>query len=200
MQKLAVLLYRHGAAAWLAFYQQHVFNNDASISALQNAAACMQTAEPYMLPESVEHHDTVYAGNATAVAALILASMTLDVTQQDVVSAVIYNESLPQLQDGVAQDTTNTTAHAIAQAILTANLSSDIITQALSMAIAQSIEGVSVSADPAIIIEAAILVNQTQSVTPGFVMVTFFCLFKHACVLASCSNSLAKPDSDKFGA
>lgn len=154
----------------------------------------MQMADSHMMPVSVNHHEPVHAGNATAVAALILASMTLDVTQQDVVSAVIYNESLSQLQDGVAQDTTNTTAHAIAQAILTANLSGEIVTQALSMAIAQSIEGVSVSADPAIIIEAAILVNQAQSVTPGFVMVTSFCLFKHACVRASCS-SLAEPDS-----
>ena len=153
-----------------------------------------------MPPESIKHHVSVYAGNATAVAALILASMTLDVTHQDVVSAGIYNESLALLQTGGAQDTTNTTAHAIAQAILTANLSSQIITQALSMAIAESIEGVSVSGDPAIIIEAAILVNQTQSVTPGFVMVTFFCLIKHASVFASCSNSHAEPLSTVFSA
>lgn len=107
--------------------------------------------------------------------------MTLDVSEQDVVITILAgnNETLGLLQDGIGQDTTNATAHDIAQAIVKANVSSTVLAQALEAAIAQSIADVEDGADPAIIIQAAVLVNQTQAVLPGFNMVTsssrFYC-------------------------
>ncbi|DBA72145.1 TPA: hypothetical protein ACH3X2_010867 [Trebouxia sp. C0005] len=111
------------------------------------------------------------SGNATAVAALISASVTLDVSQQDVVAAVLAgnNETLALLQDGQADDTTNATAANIADAIGTANLASQVAAQALEVAIAQAVED-PLQADPGIIIQAAILSNNSQAVMPGFIM------------------------------
>ena len=117
----------------------------------------------------------LHAGNATAIAALIYASMTLDVSHQDVVLGVLAdnNGTLGLLQGGIAQDTSHSTAQSIQQAILAANVSSQVIAGALGMAIAQSMEDVEDDADPAIIIQAAILVNQTQAVSHAFNMVRF---------------------------
>ena len=102
--------------------------------------------------------------------------MTLDVSQQDVVAAVLAgnNDTLAILQDGTADDPTNATAANIADAIGSANLSSQVAVHALKIAIAQSIENLSY-ADPGIIIQAAILSNNSQAVTPGFTMVSTFC-------------------------
>ena len=128
----------------------------------------------------------LHAGNAAAIAALVYASMTLDVSHQDVVLGVLAgnNETLGLLQGSIAQDTSNTTAHSIQQAILAANLSSQVVAGALGMAIAQSMEDVEDDADPAIIIQAAILVNQTQAVSHAFNMVRFrptnLLKFRHA--------------------
>ncbi len=124
----------------------------------------------------VGHYACLPVGNATAVAALISASMTLDVSQQDVVAAVLAgnNDTLALLQDGKADDTTSATAANIADAIGSVNLSSHVAAQALEIAIAQSIEEV-LQADPGIIIQAAILSNESQAVTPGFIMVSTIC-------------------------
>lgn len=124
----------------------------------------------------VGHHDYLPVGNATAVAALISASVTLDVSQQDVVAAVLAgnNETLALLQDGQADDTTNATAANIADAIGTANLASQVAAQALEVAIAQAVED-PLQADPGIIIQAAILSNNSQAVMPGFIMVSTSC-------------------------
>ncbi|DBA83862.1 TPA: hypothetical protein ACH3X1_006374 [Trebouxia sp. C0004] len=111
------------------------------------------------------------SGNATAVAALISASVTLDVSQQDVVAAVLAgnNDTLALLQDGEADDTTNATAASIADAIGSANLSSQAAAQALEIAVAHSVENL-LHTDPGIIVQAAILSNNSQAVTPGFIM------------------------------
>ena len=102
--------------------------------------------------------------------------MTLDVSQQDVVAAVLagQNDTLALLQDGKADDTTNATAANIADAICSANLSSQVAAHALEIALAQSIKNLSY-ADPGIIIQAAILSNNSQAVTPGFTMVSPSC-------------------------
>ncbi len=122
------------------------------------------------------HHACLSVGNATAVAALISASVTLDVSQQDVVAAVLAgnNDTLALLQDGKADDTTKATAANIAGAIGSANLSSQVAAQALEIAIAQSVEDL-LQADPGIIIQAAILSNNSQAVTPAFNMVSISC-------------------------
>lgn len=111
------------------------------------------------------------SGNATAVAALISASVTLDVSQQDVVAAVLAgnNDTLTFLQDGKADDTTNDTAANIADAIGSANLTSQVAAHALEIAIAQSVEELR-QADSGIIIQAAILSNNSQAATPAFIM------------------------------
>lgn len=111
------------------------------------------------------------AGNATAMAALISASMLLDVTQHDVVASVLYgNNTL--LQDGFTHDTTNQTSQQIAQAILHANVSAQELNQALVLATAQSIGDISSGSDPAIIIQATVLANRTDTVTTALEMVS----------------------------
>ena len=121
-------------------------------------------------------HDCLPVGNATALAALISASMTLDVSQQDIVAAVLLGSNVTStlLLGGTTYDTTNATAANIADAIGSANLSSQVAAQAFEIAIAQSIEDLP-QADPGVIIQAAILSNNTQAVTPGFNMVSISC-------------------------
>ena len=103
--------------------------------------------------------------------------MYLDVTQQAVVTAVLVGNSntLSNLQQGVLQDTTNATAGNISQAISTARLSALVVSSALEQAIAVSIPGVQTGSDPAVLIQAAVLVEQAQSaVTQGFARVITF--------------------------
>ncbi len=102
--------------------------------------------------------------------------MTLDVSQQDVIAAVLLGSDVTStlLQDGTADDTTTATAANIANAIGSANLLSQVAAQAFEIAIAQSIEDLP-QADPGIIIQAAILSNNSQAVAPGFAMVSTFC-------------------------
>ncbi len=128
-----------------------------------------------VLQTSVGHHDCPPVGNATALAALISASVTLDVSQQDVVAAVLAgnNDTLALLQEGIADDTTIATAANIAEAVGSANLSSQVAAQALEIVIAQSVENL-YQADPGIVIQAAILSNNSQAVMPGFIMVCTF--------------------------
>ena len=119
----------------------------------------------------------VLAGNATAVATRILASMYLDVTQQAVVTAVLVgnNNTLSNLEQGPALDTTNATAYNISQAVSAANLSASIVTSALEQAVAASVSNVQNGSDPAILIQAAVLLGQNEpAVTQGFAMVMSF--------------------------
>ena len=139
----------------------------------------------------VGYHVCLPVGNATAVASLISASVTLDVTQQDVVTAVLAgnNDTLALLQNDKADDTTNATAANIAGAIGSANLPFQVAAQALKIVIAQSVTDL-LQADPGIVIQAAILSNHSQAVMPAFVMVstscstslhTAFALWYHRC-------------------
>ena len=136
----------------------------------------MQAILCIVLDILVGHHVCLPVGNATAVASLISASVTLDVTQQDVVTAVLAgnNDTLALLQNGTADDTTNATAANIAGAIGSANLPSQVAAQALKSAIAQSVTDL-LQADPGIVIQAAILSNNSQAVMPAFVMVSTSC-------------------------
>ena len=95
--------------------------------------------------------------------------MLLDVSQQGVVVSVLYGNNETSLNNSGAHDTTNATAQQIAQAILHANVSSQ---QAVEQSIAQSIASVSTGSDPAIIIQAAVLGNETEAVNQAFQLVS----------------------------
>ena len=105
--------------------------------------------------------------------------MYLDVTQQAVVTAALVgnNNTLSNLEQGPAQDTTNATAYNISRAISAANLSASVVTNAFEQAIAVSIPDVQSGSDPAILIQAAVLLGQSRpAVMQGFARVMRCCL------------------------
>ena len=109
------------------------------------------------------------AGNKTAVAELLQASIALDPHAAEVDLANLTGNNTEQLY-GAGYDTTNATATRIAGAILGSTLASDAISQVLASAIAQGFESGTRGA-AAIAIEAAVYSNQYEAVSQGFAQV-----------------------------